>query len=50
MGSYEDAVQTLEVELGRVEQAFRDLGDDIAWVRAASGRAGHPDPRLPLIG
>jgi len=27
-----------------------DLGDDLAWVRAASGRAGHPDPRLPLIG
>jgi hypothetical protein len=27
-----------------------DLGDDLAWVRAASGRANHPDPRLPLIG
>jgi hypothetical protein len=27
-----------------------DLGDDVAWVRAASGRAEHPDPRLPLIG
>src|SRR6266545_4433126 len=27
-----------------------DLADDMAWVRAASGRAGHPDPRLPLIG
>jgi hypothetical protein len=27
-----------------------DLGDDLAWVRAASGRADHPDPRLPLIG
>jgi Mycothiol maleylpyruvate isomerase N-terminal domain len=27
-----------------------DLGDDMAWVRAASGRAEHPDPRLPLIG
>jgi len=26
-----------------------DLGDDEAWVRAASGRRGHPDPRLPLI-
>jgi hypothetical protein len=24
--------------------------DDLAWVRAASGRAEHPDPRLPLIG
>jgi hypothetical protein len=27
-----------------------DLGDDLAWVRAASGRAEHDDPRLPLIG
>jgi hypothetical protein len=27
-----------------------DLADDTAWVRAASGRAPHPDPRLPLIG
>ena len=27
-----------------------DLGNDLAWVRAASGRAEHPDPRLPLIG
>ena len=27
-----------------------DLKDDLAWVRAASGRAKHPDPRLPLIG
>ena len=26
------------------------VGDDLAWVRAASGRADHPDPRLPLIG
>ena len=26
------------------------LADDMAWVRAASGRAPHPDPRLPLIG
>jgi len=26
-----------------------DLSDDEAWVRAASGRRGHPDPRLPLI-
>jgi len=24
--------------------------DDLTWVRAASGRAEHPDPRLPLIG
>ena len=27
-----------------------DLKDEGAWVRAASGRAKHPDPRLPLIG
>lgn len=26
------------------------LSDDWAWVRAASGRGPHPDPRLPLIG
>ncbi len=25
-------------------------GNDLAWVRAASGRGPHPDPRLPLIG
>jgi hypothetical protein len=27
-----------------------DLADDLAWVKAASGRVEHPDPRLPLIG
>jgi hypothetical protein len=27
-----------------------NLSDDLAWVRAASGRAPHDDPRLPLIG
>ena len=27
-----------------------DLDDDLAWVRAATGRAPHTDPRLPLIG
>jgi hypothetical protein len=27
-----------------------DLTDDLAWVRAASGRGEHPDPRLPIIG
>jgi hypothetical protein len=27
-----------------------DLADDMAWIRAASGRADHADPRLPLIG
>ena len=27
-----------------------DLGDDVAWIRAASGRTPHDDPRLPLLG
>jgi Mycothiol maleylpyruvate isomerase N-terminal domain len=27
-----------------------DLSDDLAWIRAASGRASHADPRLPLVG
>ncbi|HEY6608164.1 MAG TPA: maleylpyruvate isomerase N-terminal domain-containing protein [Candidatus Limnocylindria bacterium] len=27
-----------------------DLGDDLAWIRAASGRGPHDDPRLPVIG
>ncbi len=27
-----------------------DLTDDLAWILAASGRASHPDNRLPLIG
>jgi hypothetical protein len=27
-----------------------DLADDWDWIRAASGRGAHPDPRLPLIG
>lgn len=27
-----------------------DLDDDLAWIRAASGRAAHADPRLPLLG
>ncbi len=33
-----------------VGQRPADLTDDLAWVLAASGRAGHPDNRLPLIG
>ncbi|HEV8373507.1 MAG TPA: hypothetical protein VGR68_09895, partial [Actinomycetota bacterium] len=28
MGSYDDAVRTLEVELGGVERAFRDLSEE----------------------
>jgi hypothetical protein len=27
-----------------------DLADDMAWVRAASGRSPHDDPLLPVIG
>jgi mycothiol maleylpyruvate isomerase-like protein len=27
-----------------------DLSDDLTWIRAASGRAAHPDLRLPLLG
>lgn len=27
-----------------------DLSDNWAWIKAASGRSEHPDPRLPLIG
>lgn len=27
-----------------------DLSDDLEWIRAASGRSEHTDPRLPLIG
>ncbi|HEX8861111.1 MAG TPA: maleylpyruvate isomerase N-terminal domain-containing protein [Actinomycetes bacterium] len=27
-----------------------DLADDMDWIRAAAGRAEHPDPRLPVIG
>jgi hypothetical protein len=42
----------LDELLGRRTVAGRpsDLEDDLAWIRAASGRAEHPDPRLPLIG
>jgi mycothiol maleylpyruvate isomerase-like protein len=28
----------------------KDLSDDLAWIRAASGRGAHADPRLPIIG
>jgi hypothetical protein len=42
----------LDELLGRRTVAGRpaDLTDDMAWIRAASGRAEHDDPRLPLIG
>jgi hypothetical protein len=39
MGAYEDAVCTLD-----------RTPDTVAWIRAASGRAEHPDPCLPVIG
>jgi hypothetical protein len=44
--------QILDELLARRTVAGRpgDLTDDMAWIRAASGRSQHPDPRLPLIG
>ena len=60
MSDYDADLRTLSAELDRVEQAFRGLSESdwrrptllqpLAWVRAASGRAPHSDPRLPLIG
>ena len=46
------AAEILDELLARRTVAGRpaDLSDDRAWVRAASGRAEHDDPRLPLIG
>lgn len=46
------AAEILDELLARRAVAGRpaDLADDRAWVRAASGRAEHDDPRLPLIG
>jgi Mycothiol maleylpyruvate isomerase N-terminal domain len=45
------AAQILDQLLERTRAGVRptDLGDDLAWVRAASGRTPHPDPRLPLL-
>jgi len=42
----------LDELLARRTVAGRPAGleDDTAWVRAASGRSPHPDPRLPLLG
>jgi hypothetical protein len=44
-------VNILDDVLARRTVAGRppDLTDDVMWVRAASGRTVHPDPRLPLI-
>jgi hypothetical protein len=62
MGAYEDAVRTLdrtpeempgvlhETFSGTVSEARSMAPDTVAWIRAASGRAEHPDPRLPVIG
>ena len=38
--------------LARMTVPGRPVGltDDLAWVRAASGRTTHSDPRLPLLG
>jgi hypothetical protein len=46
------AAEILDDLLARRTVAGRpaDLSDDLAWVRAASGRGPHDDPRLPLIG
>jgi hypothetical protein len=46
------AAQILDELLARRTVAGRpaDLADDMTWIRAASGRSRHPDPRLPLIG
>lgn len=46
------AAEILDELLARRTVAGRpaDLADDRAWVRAASGRSQHDDPRLPLIG
>jgi hypothetical protein len=48
----ETTARILDELLARRTVAGRppDLRDDLAWVRAASGRAEHSDPRLPLIG
>ena len=44
--------QILDELLARRTVAGRpaDLTDDLGWIRAASGRGPHPDPRLPIIG
>jgi hypothetical protein len=46
------AAEMLEEVLARTKVAGRpaDLADDdLAFIRAASGRAEHPDPRLPVV-
>jgi hypothetical protein len=46
------AAAVLDEVLARTRVAGRpaDLaGDDLAFIRAASGRGGHPDPRFPVV-
>ena len=46
------AAEMLEDVLARTKVAGRpaDLADDdLAFIRAASGRGEHPDPRLPVV-
>jgi len=47
----EITARILDDLLGRKTVAGRpaDLVNDLEWIRAASGRGPHPDPRLPLI-
>ncbi len=47
------AAEILDEVLARVKVAGRPadlVGDDLAFIRAASGRGEHPDPRLPVVG
>ncbi|MGH9035577.1 MAG: maleylpyruvate isomerase N-terminal domain-containing protein [Acidimicrobiia bacterium] len=47
------AAEILEEVLARVKVAGRPadlVGDDLAFIRAASGRGEHPDPRFPVVG
>jgi hypothetical protein len=48
----QDPVAIFDELLARMTVPGRpaDLTDDLAWVRAASGRSPHSDPRLPLLG
>jgi uncharacterized protein (TIGR03083 family) len=46
------AAAMLDEVLARVKVPGRPadlVDDDLAWIRAASGRGEHPDPRLPIV-
>jgi hypothetical protein len=47
-----ETASILDELLARRTVAGRPSGleDDMEWIRAASGRSEHPDPRLPIIG